>query len=602
MSDPVAGSTGPSWLVPRRTKVGSRHAVSSGHYLASAAAHSILEAGGNAVDAGCCAGIALAVLHADEVNFGGVAPIMIRTGAGETVTIDGLGTWPAGIPADLFIREHDGTIPVGLLRTVVPAAPDAWITALRDYGTMTFGQIAAASIRLAGEGFAVFPLIAEGIAMRAKGYARWPSNAAIYLPGGRPPRVGERFIQADLANTLRLMAAAEDAADGHRVAGLEAARAVFYEGEIAAKIARYHEENGGYLTREDLASFRCKLEPPVSTRWRDLEILTCGPWCQGPMLPEALLILEAAGLEGLEHNGADYVHLVVEAMKAVFSDREHHYGDPDFVDVHLSRLLSPEHAAARAAAIDPTRAMTGLPAPLFGEAQPLPRASDAAAPSHIGEGGAATPGDEVPGGAPAGEREPKEGGTSYVCVVDRWGNSFSATPSDGASTSPVIPGLGFVPSLRGLQSRPDPSHPSGVAPGKRPRLTPNPAIAVGDDGRVIPFGCPGGDMQVQAMLQVLLNFAHFGFDLQEAVNAPRFSTWSFPNSFAPFEYLPDRLLLEDRFPDEVIADLERRGHVVGRWPAFTRDAASVEAIVHDPGDGFVYAAADPRQPASAIVS
>lgn len=580
-----------TWLAPRTTKTGPRHAVSSGHYLASAAAAAILEAGGNAVDAGCCAGIALAVLHADEVNFGGVAPIMIRTAEGETVTIDGLGVWPAGIPADLFMREHDGTIPVGLLRTVVPAAPDAWITALRAHGTMSFGEIAAASIRLAGEGFAVFPLLAEGIAMRAKGYERWPSNAAIYLPEGRPPRVGERFVQTDLGRTLQTMADAEAAAAGDRVAGLEAARAVFYEGPIAEKIAAYHAEHGGYLTREDLASFRCRVEPPVRTRWRDLELLTCDAWCQGPMLPETLLILEAAGLDGLEHNSADYVHLVVEALKAVFSDREHHYGDPEFVDVHLDRLLSPEHAAARAAQIDRERASTGLPEPLFGVAQPLPRASDAAAPSHIGEGGAAV----------LGEAEPKEGGTSYVCVVDRWGNSFSATPSDGASTSPVIPGTGIVPSLRGLQSRPDPSHPSGVAPGKRPRLTPNPAIAVGDDGRAIPFGCPGGDMQVQAMLQVLLNHVHFGIDLQQSVNAPRFSTWSFPNSFAPFEYLPDRLLLEDRFPEATVAELERRGHAVSRWPAYTRDAAAVEAIVRDPAAGFVHAAADPRQPASAIV-
>jgi gamma-glutamyltranspeptidase / glutathione hydrolase len=587
----------PSWLAPRNTKIGSRHAVASGHYLASAAAHAILEAGGNAVDAGCCAGIALAVLHADEVNFGGVAPIMVRTADGETVTIDGLGVWPAGIPADLFMREHDGTIPTGLLRTVVPAAPDAWITALREYGTMSFGQIAAAAIRLAGEGFAAHPLLVEGIESRAKGYERWPANAAIYLPEGRPPRIGERFVQADLAHTLQLMVSAEERADGHRVAGLEAARACFYEGEIAERIVAYHEENGGYLTAEDLATFRCKVEPPVSTRWRDLDVLTCNAWCQGPMLPEALLILDAAGLDGLEHNSADYVHLVVEALKAVFSDREHHYGDPLFVDVQLERLLSAEHAAARAAAIDMAKAMSGLPDPLFGEAQPLPRASDAMAPSHIGEGGASV----IPD-SPPGEKEPKEGGTSYVCVVDRWGNSFSATPSDGASTSPVIPGLGIVPSLRGLQSRPDPNHPSGVAPGKRPRLTPNPAIAVADDGRAIPFGCPGGDMQVQAMLQVLLNHVHFGFDLQQSVNAPRFSTWSFPNSFAPFEYLPDRLLLEDRFPDEVIADLEGRGHVVNRWPAYTRDAAAVEAIVNDPNDGFVYAAADPRQPASAVVS
>jgi gamma-glutamyltranspeptidase/glutathione hydrolase len=165
----------------------------------------------------------------------------------------------------------------------------------------------------------------------------------------------------------------------------------------------------------------------------------------------------------------------------------------------------------------------------------------------------------------------------------------------------VIPGTGIVPSLRGLQSRPDPNHPAGVAPGKRPRLTPNPAIAVRGDGSVIPFGCPGGDMQVQAMLQVLLNIEQFGMDVQQAINAPRFSTWSFPNSFAPFEYLPDRLLIEDRFDPEVAPSLEALGHAVGRWPPFTRDAAAVELIIRNAQTGFVEAGADPRQPAEAIV-
>jgi gamma-glutamyltranspeptidase/glutathione hydrolase len=201
--------------------------VSSGHYLASAAGFAILEAGGNAVDAGCAAGIALAVLHADEVNFAGVAPIMIRTGDGRVVTIDGLGVWPRGIPSDLFMREYAGTIPVGILRTVTPAAPDAWITALRDFGTMTFATVAEAAIRLARDGFAVFPLLAEGIAMRKAGYARWEANAAIFLPDGRPPRVGERFVQRDLAATLQYMADCEQRAAGDRLAGLEAARPPF---------------------------------------------------------------------------------------------------------------------------------------------------------------------------------------------------------------------------------------------------------------------------------------------------------------------------------------------------------------------------------------
>jgi gamma-glutamyltranspeptidase / glutathione hydrolase len=563
------------WLVPRHTKYGSRHAVSTGHYLATAAGAAILEAGGNAVDAGCCAGMALAVLHADEVNFAGVAPIMIRTAEGETLTIDGLGTWPASFPPELFMREHEGTMPLGLLRTVVPAAPDAWITALRDHGTLSFGQVAAAAIRLAGDGFAVFPLLAEGIERSAALYARWPGNAEIFLSGGRPPRAGERFLQHDLAGTIALMADAEAAVGGDRERGLRAARAAFYEGPIAERIVAYHERHGGYLTREDLAGFHCRIEPPIATRWRDLELLTCGPWCQGPVLAQALLIVEAAGLNGLAHNEPDYIHLVIEALKGAFSDREHHYGDPALVEVDVDRLLSAEHAAAWAGAIDRARAAPGLPAPLFGAAQPLPPPSPSA--------------------------NPTESGTSYVCVVDGWGSTFSATPSDASNTAPVIPGLGIVPSLRGLQSRPDPAHPAGVAPGKRPRLTPNPAIAVRDDGSVMPFGCPGGDMQIQAMLQVLLNLEHFGLDLQQAINAPRFSTWSFPNSFAPFEYLPKRVMVEDRFPDETLEELVRRGHDVHRWPAFTRDAAAVEAIVHNTRTGFYEAGADPRQPASAIV-
>jgi gamma-glutamyltranspeptidase/glutathione hydrolase len=564
------------WLVPRHTKYGSRHAVSSGHYLATVAGAAILEAGGNAVDAGCCAGMALAVLHADEVNFAGVAPIMIRTAEGETLTIDGLGTWPASIPPELFMREHEGTMPLGLLRTVVPAAPDAWITALRDHGTLSFGQVAAAAIRLAGDGFAVFPLLAEGIARSASLYARWPGNAEIFLPGGHPPRVGERFVQRDLAGTIALMADAEAAARGDRERGLRAARDAFYEGPIAERIVAYHERHGGFLSRGDLAGFHCRIEPPIVTRWRDLQLLTCGPWCQGPVLAQALLIVEAAGLDGLAHNEPDYIHLVIEALKGAFSDREHHYGDPALVEVDVDRLLSVEHAAAWAGAIDRARAAPGLPAPLFGAAQPLP--------------------------PPSPDANPTESGTSYVCVVDRWGNTFSATPSDASNTAPVIPGLGIVPSLRGLQSRPDPAHPAGVAPGKRPRLTPNPAIAVRDDGSVMPFGCPGGDMQIQAMLQVLLNVEHFGFDIQQAINAPRFSTWSYPNSFAPFEYLPDRVMIEDRFGPDTLDELARRGHDVHRWPAFTRDAAAVEAIVHNTRTGFYEAGADPRQPADAIVS
>lgn len=564
----------------RPTLYGSRHAVSAGHYLAASAGFSILENGGNAIDAGCAAGMALAVLHADEVNFAGVAPIMIRTGAGQVVTIAGLGHWPRGIPADLFMREHGGTLPLGVLRTVVPAAPDAWITALRDFGTCSFGEVAASAIRYAHDGFAVFGYLADQIAERQEQYEMWPSNAALFLPGGRPPRVGERFVQRDLAKTLQYMADEErTAARRGRGAGLEAARAAFYCGDIAERIVATQEEYGGYLTRADLASFRSRYEPPVRVRWRDFDVYTCGPWCQGPVLAQSLKMVEQAGLDGLGYNDAGYAHLVIEAMKAAFADREYRYGDPLFVDVGLDELLSDRHIAERLESIDPDRAYPNMPPPL---GRPFP---EELLPEQSGR-----------------RVRPHTPDTSYVCVVDRWGNAFSATPSDGSFYAPVVPGLGIVPSCRGTQSRPDPRHPSGVAPGKRPRLTPNPAIAARDDGSVFTFGCPGGDMQVQAMLQVFLNAFHFGMDIQEAINAPRFSTWSFPNSFAPFEYRPDHVAAETRIGEPTLQGLESRGHDVMRWPEFTREAAAVQAIFRDARTGFLRAGADPRQPAYAIVT
>jgi gamma-glutamyltranspeptidase/glutathione hydrolase len=577
MAAPVTGEpVSPGAESRRPTLYGDRHAVSAGHYLAAAAGHAVLEAGGNAVDGGCCAGMALGVLHADEVNFAGVAPIMIRTAAGEVVTIAGLGHWPAALDPDLFMREHGGEIPLGLLRTVVPAAPDAWITALRDHGTMTFGDVAGAAIRLARDGFAMFDHFAQDVAEHAEQAARWPSTAAVYLPGGGPPEVGRRFVQRDLADTIERMAEAERRAGGDRAAGLEAARAAFYAGDIAEAVAAYHREHGGLLTRDDLAGYRSRYEPPVRARWRDFEVLTCGPWCQGPVLAQSLVMLERAGLAGLDMQAADYIHLVTEVLKAAFADREYRYGDPAFVDVGLDELLSPAHADARLAGIDLARAEPGMPPPLGRPAAvPLPE------PTRDGLDG-----------------RPLD--TSYVCVIDRFGNAFSATPSDGAFASPVIPRLGIVPSSRGDQSRPDPRHPTGVAPGKRPRLTPNPAMAVRDDGSVLAFGCPGGDMQVQAMLQVFLNAFHFGLDIQEAINAPRFSTWSFPDSFAPFDYRAGLFAIEDRFDDRVVDDLAGRGHRVQRLPAFTRWAAAVEAVYLDRETGFVRAGADPRQPAYAI--
>jgi gamma-glutamyltranspeptidase/glutathione hydrolase len=251
----------------RPTLYGNRHAVSAGHYLAAAAGNTILDAGGNAIDAGCCAGMALAVLHPDEVNFAGVAPIIIRTADGKVVTIAGLGHWPMSIPADIFMREYGGELPYGVLRTVVPAAPDAWITALRNYGTMTFGDVAAAAIEFARDGFSVFQFLASAFEHNVEHFRQWPASAGLFLPDDRPPRLGERFVQADLAATIQFMVDEEQtAAHLGREAGLEAARAAFYVGDIAERIVAHMESEGGYLSRDDLASFRSEIGPAVQGR------------------------------------------------------------------------------------------------------------------------------------------------------------------------------------------------------------------------------------------------------------------------------------------------------------------------------------------------
>jgi gamma-glutamyltranspeptidase/glutathione hydrolase len=286
-------------------------------------------------------------------------------------------------------------------------------------------------------------------------------------------------------------------------------------------------------------------------------------------------MIEKAGLDGLKQNSADYLHLLIEVIKCVFADREYYYGDPDFVDVPIDLLHGEANIDDWLKRLDPKRAMPDMPTP-----------NGINEPFHY----------------PATEGLPvRDPDTSYLCAVDKWGNAFSATPSDGSWRSPVVPGLGIIPSPRGTQSRTDPNHPCGIGPGRRPRLTPNPAIARRDDGTVVPFGAPGGDAQVQSMLQVFLNVFHFDMDVQEAIDAPRMTSHSFPSSFSPFGHYPAVVSLEGRIDEAVRQELEHRGHRLDIYPDYTRNSAAVEMIVAEPAPGFLRAGADPRQPAYAIV-
>jgi gamma-glutamyltranspeptidase / glutathione hydrolase len=572
----------PPGMAGRAVVAGTRHVVSAGHYLAAEAGFQVLEAGGNAVDAAVAAALVLGVVCSDQVGVAGVAPMIVwMAERGELVAIDGLGHWPAAASCDLFQREHGGAIPLGLLRTVVPAAPDAFVTALARYGTMSFGEVAAAAIRFARDGFVMYPFLSSQLGLHEARTRTVPSNAEIFMPGGRTPRPGELFVQADLGASLQYMADQEAAAGAHgREAGLRAARDAFYRGDLMRAIVRFHAENGGLLTEADMAGFSVRIEPTVSTTFAGLEVHSCGFWCQGPALLQALNIVEGLDLAGLGHNSVGYIHRVAEALKLAFADREAYYGDPLHVDVPADALLSKAYAAERRAQIRADAAWPGLPAP-------------GCIPGRPAEAGRAVEASDGPLGP---SRD-----TSYACVLDRWGNAVSITPSDPSTDTVIVPGTGLAPSSRGSQSRADPRHPASVAPGKRPRLTPNPALAIARGRRVIPFGSPGGDSQVQGMLQVLLNMTVFGMDPQSAIEAPRFITYSHPDSFAPNVAHPGRLCLEGRFPRETGDALAGLGHAVQWWPDYLWRAGGVCLIDANSATGIFGAGADPRRAAAYAV-
>ncbi len=574
---PIAGSYRP-------TIMGTREMVSSGHYLASLAAERVLAQGGNAVDAGVTAGLCLCVLQTDLVNFAGVAPIMVYLAQEErVVTLSGLGRWPQAASVAYFQEQCDSRIPLGVLRCVTPAGPDSWITALAEYGTMTLSEVMQDAITLAEQGFPMHPFMAANLCDAAGTYGQWASSADIFLPGGRPPEPGEVFVQRDLGRTMRrLCAAADDARSQGRSAALQAARDAFYRGDIAREIDAFYQSQGGLLTYEDLAAFHVQIEEPVRLSFRQYDIYTCGPWCQGPVLAQVLSLLEGYDLEALGHNSPAYVHLLTKALKLVFADRERYYGDPEFVDVPMPAMLSQEYAAARRQLISSDKAQAGMPP--AGE----PWACN----------GAAAPWDRtmlVQGAAAAEALD-----TTYVCVVDRHGNVFSATPSDGCLGAPITPGLGVTISTRGSQSWAVEGHASAIAPGKRPRLTPCPAMVFKHGKPFMPLGTPGGDVQCQAMLQVFLNVAIFGMSPQAAIEAPRFATYSYPGSFEPHDYLPDEVRIERRLATQVGDELAKKGHKVVPWPDWSWRAGGVCAITIDPDSGVLAAGADPRRMSYAI--
>ena len=564
--------------------MGTTHLVSCGHPLAAAAGYRILEEGGNAIDAGVASGIGINVTLPASANFGGVAPIILyHAESDEVVVISGLGRFPKAATIDYFNNNHGGDLPVGIHHSVVPSAPDAWMTALEKYGTMTFEQVVAPSIELATNGFPTGPRFTRALELREDLWSQWPSNAEILAPNGQVHQPGEIFVQKDLASSLERLVEVERAnAHRGREGAIRAARNYFYKGAMAEEIVAFAQEQGGLLTMEDMAEFSVGIEKPQVGRYKDYSVYTCGPWCQGPVLAETLQMLQRDDLSSLGHNSADYLHVLNQAFNLSYSDRHHYYGDPDLVDVPMAGLLSEDYTRERRSTIDMQQAFSEMPPPGSPWEYQGPTSARPVA---------------TPEAMVAAEQQED---TSYTCTVDRWGNAFSATPSDWFTATPVVPGLGFIISMRGIQIWLDPDHPSGLEPRKRPRLTPNPAMAFRDGKLFMAFGAPGGDAQCQAMAQVFLNIVEFGMNPQQAIEAPRITGWNFPNSFWPHTYLPARLMVEGRIDPAVIEELRRRGHDIEVKDDWMPWAGGPCAIQVDQRTGVLMAGADARNESYAI--
>ena len=577
----------PSMTSYRPVIRGDNGVAMASHPAAALAGLDILRQGGNAIDAGVAVGLALNVVHFIECGFLGVAPTIIYLAdRGEVTTIDGLGVWPKAATLEYFQEHHPNGVPWEAVAALTPAAADAWFTALSRFGTMTFSQVVAPAIKLAEGGFPAYRYLVYRMQSQHQGYRRWPTTAEIYLRNGRVPRVGEMLYLRDMAITLRHLASIEEAHRGRgREAALEIARDFIYKGEMAQAIVSLCQSQGGFLTMEDLAEYRVRIEPPVRVDYRGYQVYTCGPWSQGPVLPQALKMLEGYDLQAMGHNSSSYVHTITQALNLAFADREQYVGDPAFVDVPIEEMLSDAYLGRRRSLIDPDRAWPAMPPP--GD----PRSGMATMP------GAA----QSPAEALAQPTNAESSGTSYFAVIDRQGNIFSSTPSEGNNNGgAVIPGTGLVMSMRGYQSKVETGHPASIAPGKRPRLTPMPGLVLRDGRPVMAFGGHGGDHIPQGMLQLLLNVVEFGMDSQQAVEAARFYSYSFPSSGLPVFYDPGTVRLEGRIPEDVVGDLRRRSHIAEMYPDWWEGSGLYGMIIRDPATGAMEGGADPRGEAYAV--
>jgi gamma-glutamyltranspeptidase / glutathione hydrolase len=583
---------------------GTFGAVSSTHWLASAAGMATLEAGGNAFDAAAATGFVLQVVEPHLNGPGGDVPILFFDApAGRARVICGQGPTPQAATPAAFRALGLPRIPgSGLLPATVPGAFGAWLKLLEEHGTMRLGQILQYAIGYAADGYPVLPKAAEAIGVLTELFRdEWVESGCTYLVDGVPPRPRSRLRNPALAGTYRRILKEAEAAGAGRERQIRAAHQAFYGGFVAEAIDAHlrtdildatGRRHRGLLTGDDMARWEPPTEATVSRGYRGLEVHKPGPWSQGPVFLQQLALLEGVDLAAMGLDSADHLHTVIECAKLAYADREAWYGDPDFTDVPLAALLSDDYAADRRQLVGDRasdRLRPGAPMGRAPRIPPLDRPEPPVGPYWQGQLYDGLP-TVVPPVVAATEAR---GDTCCLTVTDRHGNMVAATPSGGwLKSSPVVPGLGFPLGTRGQMAWLEEGHPNSLAPGKRPRTTLSPTLVLEEGRARLAFGTPGGDQQDQWTLGFFLAHADFGLDLQRATETLAFHSEHVPSSFTPRTHRPLAVRIESRRPDKVASDLNRRGHALVSVPDWS--LGKVCAVGVEPGDGLLLAAASPR--------
>ena len=553
---------------------GTEYAASSMAPQATLTAEHVLRNGGNAFDAIVAGQAVLGVMLPALNGLGSDAELLVYDAKlKKVVSINAEGTAPKLATIEWYKTNREGKIPVNdsLLSGTVPGVVDAWYILLSKWGTKTFAELLAPAIELAEKGAPI------GASLNSKILSKYPSTARVFAPPGAVWKDGELWKNPDLARTFRRLVEAEkEAAPRGRQAGLKAARDRFYKGDIAHEMADFSQENGGLFRYEDFASYSAKVEEPVSVNYRGYTVYKNASASQGPTELLALNILEGYDLKSMGLNSADFLHTSVEAMKLAMADRDTYLGDMDFIKIPYSGLLSKEYAAERRKLIDPKVASLEFrPGDVWRFAPGFERVDR---PRDVDMKGHAD----------------HEGDTSYIAVVDKERNMISFTPSlhSGFGTKVVMGNLGFILNCRGDYYSLVPGHANALEPGKRPRSTLQGTLVLKDGKPFLITGSPGADDQCMRTIQTLVNIVDFGMNAQQAIEAPRWGTRSFPASSFPHTMYPGDLSLEGRIPDSVRAELVRRGHKVSMRGPWSMNASA--AVMVDWETGTLGAAADPR--------